>query len=1055
MIKHLVLIDSRINDKETIIRSLLETTFYIIVEYEIDTLDSIKDKINLLDLKSLDRVAIFQENYNMSTYNFVQSFNKSILDNVTNLDSELNTWTEFTSLLSYFKNTLNVLKIDLLGCNIYNNHNWMYVINKISMDLGITIQSSNDNTGSENLGGDWILESNNSNMIGIYFSEEIKKYKFVLGSVSYHTGYILNNGKVQMCGANWDGQLGNNSTTNSSVPVYMKDPNNPSNDLIGAVAISRGNSYTAILVRGGKVISCGANWYGQFGNNSTTNSSIPVYMKDPDNPTNDLTGAVAISCGYSHTAILLTNGKVISCGLNNNGQLGNNLTTTSKVPVYMKDPSNPTNYLTGALAICCGGYHTAVLVRGGKVISCGDNHGGQLGNNLFTNSSIPVYMKDPNNLINDLTGAVAISCGNYHTVILLNNGQIISCGDNYDGQLGNNSTVNNSSILVYMKDPDNLNYLSGAVAISCGGYHTCILLNNGKVISSGANYFGQLGNNLFVKSCKIPVYMKNPDNPINDLTGVVAISCGILHTTILLNDGKIVSCGDNSNGQFGINSILQSSISVYMKDPNNPVNDLTGATSIKCGYSHTAVILGGDKVISCGANWGGQLGNNSTTNSSIPVYMKNPNNSNYLSGAVAISCGNSHTTILLNDSRVVSCGANWAGQLGNNSINTSIPVYMKNPNNSNDLSGAIAISCGVSHSVILLNDGRVVSCGENYNGQLGNNSLVGNSWIPVYMKDPDIPTNNLTSAIAISCGGIHSAILVRGGKVISCGLNNFGQLGNNSTTNSKILVYMKDPDNPTNDLTGAVAISCGIHHTVVLLSTGKVISCGLNNVGQFGNNLITNSLIPVYMKDPDNPSNDLTGAIAISCGGDHTAVLVRGGKVISCGSNNSGQLGNNSIIQSSIPVYIINNSNLKIYSISEYNKCYYDYKVNNKNINQLKNSNYSISDLCICGFNAYELRIAGFTATELKEGFTATELKAAGFTATELKVARFTEYELLFVGFSIVDLIPEIDNGLKKSQIDLSSEVDRAKEIENELIKDVNKLNLLNSMWVQKTNKSK
>jgi hypothetical protein len=238
MIKYLVLIDSRINDKETIIRSLLETTFYIIVEYEIDTLDSIKDKINLLDLKSLESVAIFQENYNMPTYNFVQSFNKSILDNVAELDSELLTWTDFTSLLSYFKNTLDVLKIDLLGCNIYNNHNWMYVINKINMDLGISIQSSNDYTGNENLGGDWILESNNSNMIGIYFTDEIKKYKFVLGSSASHNGFILTNGKVQMCGSNSSGQLGNNSLTDSSIPVYMKDPSNPSNDLTGAVAIS-------------------------------------------------------------------------------------------------------------------------------------------------------------------------------------------------------------------------------------------------------------------------------------------------------------------------------------------------------------------------------------------------------------------------------------------------------------------------------------------------------------------------------------------------------------------------------------------------------------------------------------------------------------------------------------------------------------------------------------------------------------------------------------------------------------------------------------------------
>ena len=87
--------------------------------------------------------------------------------------------------------------------------------------------------------------------------------------------------------------------------------------------------------------------------------------------------------------------------------------------------------------------------------------------------------------------------------------------------------------------------------------------------------------------------------------------------------------------------------------------------------------------------------------------------------------------------------------------------------------------------------------------------------------------------------------------------------------------------------------------------------------------------------------------------------------------------------------------------------------------------------------------------------FTATELKASGITATYLRSFNFTEYELLLLGFSIVDLIPEIDNRLKKLQIDLHFEVNRAKEIENEIKLEVNKLNLVNSIWVQKTNKSK
>jgi alpha-tubulin suppressor-like RCC1 family protein len=1026
MINYLILIDSRIDNKETIIYSLLKTTFYIIVEYEIDTLDSIKDKINLLDIKSLEGVAIFQENYNIPTYNFVQSFNKSILNNVAELDSDLLTWTDFTSLLSYFKNTLNVLKIDLLGCNIYNNHNWIYVINKISMDLGISIQSSNDNTGSENLGGNWILESNNSNMIGIYFTEEIKKYKFVLGSSSNHTGFILSNGKVQTCGSNSSGQLGNNSGLNSSVPVYMQNPEN-TGDLTGAVAISFGNSHTAVLLYNGKVISCGSNTQDQLGNNSTTSSKIPVYMKNPEN-TGDLTGAVAISCGYSHTAVLLNNGKVISCGLNSSGQLGNNSATNSTIPVYMKDPDN-TKVLTGAIAISCGNYTTTVLVGGGKVISCGKNSSGQFGNNLTTNSSVPVYMRNTGDSA-DLTGAVAISCGEAHVAVLVGEGKVISCGKNSSGQFGNNLTTNSSvpvymknpentadltgvtkiscgdshttvlisgnkviscgnngegqlgdnttslrSIPVYMRDPDNSsNDLTGAIDISCGFYHTTVLVSGGKVISCGRNIYGELGNNSVLYSL-IPIYMRNTGDS-GDLTGAIAISCGNSHTAVLLNDTKVISCGLNkTKGQLGDNTLTDRSLPVYMKNPEN-TGDLTGATAINCGNSHTAVLLNDGKVILCGDNSSGQLGNNSTTDSSLPVYMRNTGDSADLTGASAISCGNSHTAVLLTNGKVISCGKNSSGQLGNNSETlSSVPVYMQNPENTGDLTGAVSTRCGNSHTVVLLNNGKVISCGNNSSGQLGNNSTTKTK-IPVYVKDPANPTNDLTGAIAINCGSAHTVVLLNNGKVISCGSNSSGQLGNNSTTSSSVPVYMKDPPNLNYDLTGAIAISCGLYHTTVLIGGGKVISCGNNSLGQLGNNSTTDSSVPVYMKDPDNPTNDLTvaTAIATSGGSSHNAVLVSGGKVISCGSNGQGQLGINSIFRHSIPVYMINNNNLKIYSISNFNKCYYDYKVNNKNISQLKS----------IGYNASDLRISGFNLTDLKVVLTDYELIQADYTILEL-----------------------------------------------------------------------
>jgi hypothetical protein len=179
----LVLIDSRVNDLDTVVRSLLADTKYVVVEFEIDTLETIQAKIDLLGPLSFESVAIFQENYEMATYQFVQSFGQAVLENVAEVDGQLASWAQFSGLLSYFKNSLKALNIDLLGCNIYSNQNWRFVIDKLSTDLGISIQSSNDETGNENLGGNWILESNNSNLIGSYFSEYIKQYKGTLDSL--------------------------------------------------------------------------------------------------------------------------------------------------------------------------------------------------------------------------------------------------------------------------------------------------------------------------------------------------------------------------------------------------------------------------------------------------------------------------------------------------------------------------------------------------------------------------------------------------------------------------------------------------------------------------------------------------------------------------------------------------------------------------------------------------------------------------------------------------------------------------------------------------------
>ena len=65
---------------------------YIIVDYLNDTSQTIYNKINQLNITNIVNVGLFQENFNIPTYQFVRSFQRSVLDNVQKQDPSLNTW---------------------------------------------------------------------------------------------------------------------------------------------------------------------------------------------------------------------------------------------------------------------------------------------------------------------------------------------------------------------------------------------------------------------------------------------------------------------------------------------------------------------------------------------------------------------------------------------------------------------------------------------------------------------------------------------------------------------------------------------------------------------------------------------------------------------------------------------------------------------------------------------------------------------------------------------------------------------------------------------------
>jgi alpha-tubulin suppressor-like RCC1 family protein len=250
------------------------------------------------------------------------------------------------------------------------------------------------------------------------------------------------------------------------------------------------------------------------------------------------------------------------------------------------------------------------------------------------------------------------------------------------------------------------------------------------------------------------------------------------------------------------------------------------------------------------------------------------------SGAVAVSAGRYHTCAITTGGGAKCWGWNLYGQVGDGST-----TNRGTPRNVSGLSSGVAeIAVGDSHSCALTTGGGVKCWGLNDVGQLGDGSTT-NSPMPV-------DVSGLTSGVAeIAVGDSHSCALTTGGAVKCWGNNFYGQLGDGSTTSSST------PVNVSGLSSGATAISAGGNHTCAV--DGGAAKCwGRNSKGQLGDGTTTGSSTPVSVSDLS------AGVTAISAGDSHSCALTTGGRALCWGSNVYGQLGNGKTADRLTPVQV-------------------------------------------------------------------------------------------------------------------------------------------------------
>ncbi len=662
--------------------------------------------------------------------------------------------------------------------------------------------------------------------------EGARRHRKRLSAGWNHACALRDDGTVQCWGDNIWGQLGDGTYTTRTTPVTVSSLNS-------VLSIAVGRQHSCAIVGGQGTVQCwGRNDGGQLGNGSASQSiNRPVAVTG-------LANVVALTAGDSHTCAVRVDGTVWCWGDNLEGQLGNgSLNSFSLVPAQVSG-------LIGAVTVEAGAIHTCAVLADSTVQCWGANGLGELGNNSFLPSNVPVSTGHLSQ--NPGVGAVDLAAGGYFTCARLSDASVSCWGDNGSGQFGNGTSgLNNFSAV-----PVASSVSPAVVALSTGAKHSCAILADGGVSCWGADTGGQLGDG-GTGSVSLP------GPPVPGVSNAVEITGGLKFSCALTVGGTVRCWGDNAFGQHGdgTNS-LQGIDSVAGITGTFLGNGVTAGNQFTCGRR-------GSGAAACwGAGTQGQLGDSASVSSSNAVAVTG------IANTIGLTAGHGYHSCAIDAAGGARCwGDNSRGQLGNGTLTASnLPVPVVN-------NGAffVAISAGDFHTCAVAVGGTVFCWGAGDRGQLGAGDTA----------DSAAPRQvlGITDAVAVAAGNKFSCALLSFGTVSCWGDNSINQLGTLTTaafSATPQVVFIK-AEILTFQLSSIVGIAAGANHTCALSADGTVVCWGANSRGQIGNNLTLPAPFPERVRG-------LTDAVSVSAGAFFTCAVQAGGGASCWGANDSGEL---------------------------------------------------------------------------------------------------------------------------------------------------------------------
>ena len=343
-----------------------------------------------------------------------------------------------------------------------------------------------------------------------------------LAAGDYHTCFLSPSGRVSCWGWNQFGQAGEKPDTENSLPGN-------SLDLQGIVQLSAGAYHTCAVDAEHRVYCWGRNNMGQLGDGTYKDTYIPVQVIGLESA-----NITDVASGSFHTCAYEAGGRAWCWGSNRDGKLGTGSSElTSPAPVRVPKP------VANVISLSAGATFTCAVGEDGKNWCWGNGSFGQTGIKLLKSSAVPQETE------NDIPGTIQFTSGWFHTCVLTNSGHIACWGKNYEGALGNSSTVSRG-LAAYVTG---ISGKKDVRLLAAGGRSTCAVLDIGQLYCWGKNDYGQagIGN---TSDLLLPF-------EVTTLTGkhIISLTVGASHVCALTDASELFCWGANDHYQLGVDSL--------------------------------------------------------------------------------------------------------------------------------------------------------------------------------------------------------------------------------------------------------------------------------------------------------------------------------------------------------------------------------------------------------------------------------------------------------------------------------------------------------------------